>query len=49
MLTRHNLTIEPGDAVIINTGFGRLRGQDNVRYVRTQPGLEDADGERPAE
>jgi kynurenine formamidase len=38
-LARQNLTIEPGDAVIINTGFGRLWGQDNVRYFRTQPGL----------
>ena len=38
-LTRQNLTIEPGDAVIINTGFGRLWGEDNVRYFRTQPGL----------
>jgi kynurenine formamidase len=38
-LTRQNLTLETGDAVIINTGFGRLWGQDNVRYFRTQPGL----------
>ena len=38
-LARQNLTIEPGDAVIINTGFGRLWGQDDARYFRTQPGL----------
>ena len=38
-LTRQNLTIETGDAVIINTGFGRLWGVDNVRYFQTQPGL----------
>jgi kynurenine formamidase len=38
-LKRQNLTLETGDAVIINTGFGRLWGQDNVRYFRTQPGL----------
>ena len=38
-LERQNLTLETGDAVIINTGFGRLWGQDNARYFRTQPGL----------
>jgi kynurenine formamidase len=38
-LMRQNLTLETGDAIIINTGFGRLWGQDNVRYFRTQPGL----------
>lgn len=38
-LKRQNLTLEIGDAVIINTGFGRLWGKDDVRYYRTQPGL----------
>ena len=38
-LARQNLTLETGDAIIINTGFGRLWGQDNARYFRTQPGL----------
>lgn len=38
-LRRQNLTLQTGDAVIINTGFGRLWGKDNVRYYRTQPGL----------
>jgi kynurenine formamidase len=38
-LTRQNLTLETGDAVIINTGFWRLWGKDDVRYYRTQPGL----------
>jgi len=38
-LKRQNLTIEAGDAVIINTGFGRLWDTDSVRYYRTQPGL----------
>ena len=38
-LKRQNLTLETGDAIIINTGFGRLWGQDNPRYFRTQPGL----------
>jgi kynurenine formamidase len=38
-LKRQNMTIETADAIIINTGFGRLWGKDNVRYFRTQPGL----------
>ena len=38
-LERQNLTLETGDAIIVNTGFGRLWGQDNARYFRTQPGL----------
>lgn len=38
-LERQNLTLEAGDAIIINTGFGQLWGQDNFRYFRTQPGL----------
>jgi kynurenine formamidase len=38
-LERQKLTLETGDAIIINTGFGRLWGKDNVRYYRTQPGL----------
>ena len=38
-LKRQNLTLESGDAVIVNTGFGRLWGKDDVRYYRTQPGL----------
>lgn len=38
-LESQSLTLLPGDAVIINTGFGRLWGIDNARYYRTQPGL----------
>ena len=38
-LDEQDLTLEAGDAVIINTGFGRLWGEDNARYYRTQPGL----------
>ena len=38
-LERQNLTLETGDAVIVNTGFWRLWGVDNARYYRTQPGL----------
>ena len=38
-LKRQNLTLEPGDAVIINTGWGKLWGKDNVRYIKTDPGI----------
>jgi kynurenine formamidase len=30
---------QPGDAVLINTGWSRLWGKDNARYVRTNPGI----------
>lgn len=38
-LDRQKMTLSAGDAVIINTGYGRLWGVDNARYYRTQPGL----------
>jgi kynurenine formamidase len=38
-LERQQMTLEPGDAVIIHTGYGKLWGTDDVRYYRTQPGL----------
>jgi kynurenine formamidase len=38
-LARQLLTLLPGDAVIINTGWGRLYGKDNVRYLKTCPGI----------
>jgi kynurenine formamidase len=38
-LARQSLTLQPGDAVIVNTGWGRLWGKDNARYMRTNPGL----------
>ena len=38
-LARQTLTLEAGDAVIINTGWGRLWGKDNVRYLATNPGI----------
>ena len=44
-LAREKLTLQPGDAVIINTGWGRLAGKDNARYGRTAPGLGVAAGE----
>lgn len=38
-LTRQNLTLQPGDAVIIHTGWGKLWGKDNARYGKTCPGI----------
>jgi kynurenine formamidase len=38
-LARQRLTLLPGDAVIINTGWGRLYGKDNARYMKTCPGI----------
>ena len=33
------LTLQPGDAVLIHTGWGTLWGKDNARYQRVEPGL----------
>jgi kynurenine formamidase len=38
-LQRQKLTLQPGDAVIVNTGWGRLWEKDNARYAKTNPGL----------
>lgn len=38
-LAKQNLTLQPGDAVIIHTGWGKLWGKDNARYLKTMPGL----------
>jgi kynurenine formamidase len=38
-LTRHDLTIAPGDAVIIHTGWGVLWELDVPRYLRGGPGI----------
>ncbi len=38
-LKRENVALQPGDGVIINTGWGRLWGKDNVRYMKTEPGI----------
>ena len=38
-LKRQSLTLQPGDAVIVHTGWGTLWGKDNARYSRTSPGL----------
>lgn len=38
-LQRQNVMLQPGDAVIVNTGWGRLWGKDNARYSKSSPGL----------
>lgn len=38
-LKKQNLTLERGDAVIIHTGWGKLWGKDNARYVKSCPGI----------
>jgi kynurenine formamidase len=38
-LKSQNLTLQAGDAVVIHTGWGRLWGKDNARYMKTSPGI----------
>jgi len=38
-LLRQNLALQPGDAVLIHTGWGKLWGKDNARYMKTCPGI----------
>lgn len=38
-LTRQRMAIEPGDAVLIHTGWGRLWGVDNAKYNSGCPGI----------
>jgi kynurenine formamidase len=38
-IKRQNLALQPGDAVLIHTGWGRLYGKDNPRYVKSCPGI----------
>ena len=35
-----NVTVEPGDIVMIRTGWGQLFGIDNARYVAGEPGID---------
>ena len=44
-LQRQKMTLQPGDAVIINTGWGRLWETDGTRYLKTNPGLTTAAAE----
>jgi kynurenine formamidase len=38
-LKKQNLALQPGDAVIIHTGWGKLWAKDNARYVKSCPGI----------
>ncbi len=38
-LSRQNLKLMPGDAVLIHTGWGTLWAKDNPRYVKSCPGI----------
>jgi kynurenine formamidase len=38
-LRRQGLALQPGDAVLVHTGWSRLWGKDNARYVKSCPGL----------
>jgi kynurenine formamidase len=38
-LQRQGLSLQPGDAILIHTGWGKLWGKDNARYAKTCPGI----------
>ena len=38
-LAKQRVTLQPGDAVLINTGWSRLWAKDNARYVKSCPGI----------
>ena len=38
-LARQKVTLQPGDAVLIHTGWSKLWGKDNARYARGCPGI----------
>jgi len=38
-LTRQDVSLHPGDAVIIHTGWGRLWEKENARYLNSAPGI----------
>jgi kynurenine formamidase len=40
-LSQSNLSIEPGDAVLIHTGWGDLWHSDPVRYAAGEPGIDE--------
>jgi kynurenine formamidase len=44
-LSDQKLTLQPGDAVLIHTGWGTHWGKDNARYQRSSPGLGTAAAE----
>jgi kynurenine formamidase len=44
-LAREHMVLQPGDIAIINTGWGKLLGKDNVRYEKSSPGIGVAAGQ----
>lgn len=44
-MAKQNVKINAGDAIIINTGWGRLYGKDNARFVKSTPGVGTAAAE----
>jgi len=38
-LERQKLALQPGDAVLIHTGWSKLWAKDNARYVKSCPGI----------
>ena len=44
-MDKQNVKINAGDAIIINTGWGRLYGKDNPRFVKSTPGVGTAAAE----
>jgi kynurenine formamidase len=38
-MARQNVKPQPGDAILIYTGWSRLWNKDNARYVRSNPGI----------
>ena len=38
-LAKQKLKLQPGDAAIIHTGWGKLWGKDNARYAKGGPGI----------
>ena len=38
-LKKQNMTLKAGDAVIVHTGWGKIYGKENARYVKSCPGL----------
>ena len=38
-LKKQNLSLQPADAIIIHTGWGKLWGKDNARFIKSCPGI----------
>jgi kynurenine formamidase len=38
-LARQKSTLQPGDAILVHTGWGKLWGPDNARYLKSNPGI----------